>query len=109
MNDDNDKMNDDLQTSTRISEELEVIENDVESQTRKCSNEINHVSMNDDDDNYDDPEPKTYKQVIRCQEQEEWSEAMTEEILASKKHKTWELVDLPVGRNLIGCKCKWRH
>lgn len=51
-----------------------------------------------------DVEPKTFKQAIECSERDNWNEAMTEEISALQKHDTWELVDLPEGRNLVGCK-----
>ncbi|KAJ9542648.1 hypothetical protein OSB04_029154 [Centaurea solstitialis] len=38
-------------------------------------------------------------------ESEEWKEAMNEEILVIRKNNTWELVDLPEGKNVT--KLKW--
>ena len=37
-------------------------------------------------------------------EKEEWVKAMKEELIAINKNKTWELVDLPEGKNAIGLK-----
>ena len=33
-----------------------------------------------------------------------WKEAMLEEMKALEKNKTWELVDLPPGKQHVGCK-----
>ena len=49
-------------------------------------------------------EPKTYKQAIKGQHAEQWNKAMFEEISSLNSHQTWDLVDLPDGRNLVGCK-----
>ena len=35
---------------------------------------------------------------------ENWKKAMYEEFSSLTKHKTWDLVDLPDGANLVGCK-----
>ena len=34
-----------------------------------------------------------------------WQTAMKEEFISLQKNNTWELVDLPPGRNLV--QCKW--
>lgn len=34
----------------------------------------------------------------------EWNKAMDEEVDALDKNDTWELVELPQGKNVIGCK-----
>ena len=49
-------------------------------------------------------EPKTYKQALKHPNAEQWKDAMKEEYSALMKHHTWDLVDLPEGRNLVGCK-----
>jgi hypothetical protein len=36
-----------------------------------------------------------------------WHEAMREKLNALKKNKTWELVDLPTGKRVVGCK--WNY
>lgn len=46
-------------------------------------------------------EPQTYEQA---ENQEVWHEAMNEEIISIEKNKTWELIDLPKGKNVIGVK-----
>ena len=50
------------------------------------------------------PEPKTYKQALKHENVEQWKEAMQKEYSALISHNTWELVDLPDGRNVVGCK-----
>ena len=51
-----------------------------------------------------DPDPKTYKQALRSANSEQWKSAMSDEYNSLTKHQTWELVDLPDGKNLVGCK-----
>ncbi|KAL0373952.1 UNVERIFIED_CONTAM: Copia protein [Sesamum radiatum] len=46
-------------------------------------------------------EPHHYKQAVQ---QEEWVEAMNQELLALGKNDTWEVVPLPPGKKAIGCK-----
>ena len=43
----------------------------------------------------------SYDEVVDSQE---WLDAMEEEIFSIKKNETWELVDLPEGKNVIGLK-----
>jgi hypothetical protein len=45
--------------------------------------------------------PTNWKQA---KEDPKWKEAMLEEMRALEKNKTWELVDLPPGKQPIGCK-----
>jgi Reverse transcriptase (RNA-dependent DNA polymerase). len=40
-----------------------------------------------------------------CPESENWLQAMHEEMEALNNNDTWDLVDLPVGKNII--KSKW--
>jgi hypothetical protein len=49
-------------------------------------------------------DPKTYKQATKSPNAKQWESAMLEEISSLEKHKTWDLVDLPEGKNLVGCK-----
>ncbi|OMO88956.1 Integrase, catalytic core [Corchorus capsularis] len=48
-----------------------------------------------------DTEPRNYKEAIKSQQ---WQQAMNEELEALEKTKTWKLVDLPHGKQPIGCK-----
>jgi len=50
-------------------------------------------------------EPKFYHEAVK---DVKWREAMTEEIEALAKAGTWEIVDLPPGKNPIGCKWVYR-
>ena len=51
-----------------------------------------------------DPDPKTYSQAMRSEDSERWKEAMNDEYNSLTKHNTWDLVDLPDGKNLVGSK-----
>lgn len=55
-------------------------------------------------DDIETPEPTTYKEAVSCAESGKWLVAMSEEMKSLHKNKTWELVRLPRGRRLIGCK-----
>lgn len=49
-------------------------------------------------------DPYTYKEAISGRESVEWIAAMTEEIESLRKNQTWELVPLPRGKKVVGCK-----
>ena len=49
-------------------------------------------------------DPKTYKQAMKSPNSKQWENAMKEELSSLNKHNTWDLVDLPAGKNLVGCK-----
>ena len=46
-------------------------------------------------------DPTSYSQA---QGKPQWEQAMTDEYESLMKNKTWSLVPLPVGKNLVGCK-----
>ena len=46
-------------------------------------------------------DPQTYEDVAH---DPRWKTAMKEEFNSLQKNNTWELVDLPPGRNLVQCK-----
>lgn len=49
-------------------------------------------------------EPKNYEEAIRSEEKEQWLAAMQAEMESHERNGTWELVDLPAGKNAIGGK-----
>lgn len=49
-------------------------------------------------------EPKSYAEVLRSPEKEEWLNAMNEEIQSLNQNQAWELVDLPESRKTVGSK-----
>ena len=59
------------------------------------------LSVADDVESY---EPATYKQAISCSESAQWLAAMGEEMQSLYKNRVWELVKVPEGRKLVGCK-----
>jgi len=51
-----------------------------------------------------DEDPTTYRQAVNSSLKEKWTSAMNDEITALKKNKTFDFVNKPVGRNIVGCK-----
>lgn len=51
------------------------------------------------------PDLKHFKQVVQ---EEKWRKAMNEELEALESHDTWEITELPYGKQAIGCKCLYR-
>ena len=50
-------------------------------------------------------DPTSYAQA---QGKPQWEQAMTAEYESLMKNKNWSLVPLPVGKNLVGCKCVYK-
>ena len=48
--------------------------------------------------------PTTYQEVISCSETKQWAMAINEDMESLQKNQTWDLVDLPEGRQVVGCK-----
>lgn len=48
--------------------------------------------------------PKTYEEAVNSQQSKEWKDAMKEELESLEKNNTWELVEYPQGKNVIGSK-----
>ena len=46
--------------------------------------------------------PRNVDEALRSQE---WKMAMDEEMKALQRNKTWDLVPLPQGKKVIGCRC----
>lgn len=51
-----------------------------------------------------DGEPKTYNQAVSSDQKDKWMEAMKAEMSSLTDNETWDLVELPAGRNAIGCR-----
>lgn len=49
-------------------------------------------------------EPSNLEEAVSCQEKNNWIHAMQEELRSLEANKTWILVILPAGKNLVGCK-----
>ena len=49
-------------------------------------------------------DPETFSQAISCKESDLWHNAMKEEINPMKSNGVWDLVELPNGARVIGCK-----
>ena len=50
-------------------------------------------------------EPGSYSEAVNCDEQQQWTGAMREELNSLKKNGTYTLTNLPTGRRAI--RCKW--
>jgi len=51
-----------------------------------------------------DENPTTYRQAVNSSLKGEWTLAMNDEIIALKKNKTFDVVNKPIGRNIVGSK-----
>jgi hypothetical protein len=51
-----------------------------------------------------DGEPSCYQEVMDGTESAKWKITMKEEMDALERNKTWDLVELPEGRKVVGCK-----
>jgi len=51
-----------------------------------------------------DEDPTTYRQAVNSLLKERWTSAMDDEINARKKNNTFDVVDKPTGRNIVGSK-----
>jgi hypothetical protein len=49
-------------------------------------------------------DPRTHKEALSCPEREKWITAMKEELDSLRKHNTYRLAKLPLGRRAVGCK-----
>ena len=49
-------------------------------------------------------EPSTLKEAMESSQSNEWKQATDQEYQSLMKNKTWELVELPPDRKMIGCK-----
>jgi hypothetical protein len=49
-------------------------------------------------------DPRTHKEALLCSEREKWIIAIKEELNSLRKHNTYRLTKLPLGRCAVGCK-----
>ncbi|GAU47849.1 hypothetical protein TSUD_404260 [Trifolium subterraneum] len=54
-------------------------------------------------------DPSTFREAMASQEKERWMGAMMEEMESLQKNQTWELVQLPKGKRVIGCKWVYKR
>ncbi len=52
----------------------------------------------------EDGEPSCYQEAVDDTDSEKWKVAMEEEMDSLAKNNTWDLVELPEGRSVVGCK-----
>ena len=52
----------------------------------------------------DDGEPSCFQEAIDCAKNAKWKMAMKEEMDSLEKNETWNLVELPKDRKVVGCK-----
>ena len=49
-------------------------------------------------------EPDSYQEALKVSDSDKWKLAMKEEMDSLAKNKTWDLVELPESRKVVGCK-----
>lgn len=52
----------------------------------------------------DATEPSNYEQAMQGKDSKKWIESMNEEFRNFTKNHTWDIVDYPSGRNVLGCR-----
>ena len=52
----------------------------------------------------DDEKPKTFNETIQSKFRTEWKGAVDDEIMSLHNNETWELVERPEKRRIVGCK-----
>ena len=52
----------------------------------------------------EDGEPSCYHEEVDDADSKIWKKAMEEEMDSLAKNNTWDLVELPEGRSVVGCK-----
>ncbi|KAH9763957.1 hypothetical protein KPL70_001353 [Citrus sinensis] len=53
-------------------------------------------------------EPRPYSEAINSDKAEEWIKAMDEEMMSLKKNHTWNLIERPANKRIVGCKWIYR-
>eukprot|EP00253_Pinus_taeda_P031586 PITA_31586 len=54
--------------------------------------------------NANDDEPLCYQEAVEGSKSEKWKESMKDEMMALVKNGTWDLVEFPKDRKIVGCK-----
>ena len=55
-----------------------------------------------------DDDPRNVKEVVDSEDSDLWKKAMVEEMDALDKNETWDLVELPAKRKVVGNKCMFK-
>jgi hypothetical protein len=55
-------------------------------------------------DLHDDNDPSTFHEAVSCSNATDWANAMHDELASMSKNAVWDLVELPVGCKVVGCK-----
>lgn len=55
------------------------------------------------------PEPKSYEEAVNDPDWESWKEAMDDEMVSQRKNKTFELVNKPENKKIIGCRWVYKR
>jgi hypothetical protein len=51
-----------------------------------------------------DGEPSSFQEAIKVSESAQWKKDMKEEMDALERNKTWDLLELPKDKKVVGCK-----
>eukprot|EP00253_Pinus_taeda_P021620 PITA_21620 len=84
---------------------LEVLETSLRRSTRiqhppkRYDGYVTSIALTTNDD-----EPLCYQEAVEGYKSEKWKEAMKDEMMTLVKNGTWDLVELPKDRKIVGCK-----
>jgi hypothetical protein len=92
VNDNNQQNVDEPQNSLRRSTR-------VRNPPRRYDDLVSSFSLSTNDD-----EPLFYQEVVKGSNNDKWKEAMKDEIKALERNATWDLIELPRDRKIVGCK-----
>jgi hypothetical protein len=66
---------------------------------RRYDDFVSSVSLSTNDD-----EPSCYQEAMKGSNSDKWKEAMKDEMKALERNATWDLVEIPRDRKIVGCK-----
>ena len=55
-----------------------------------------------------DDDPRNVKEVVDLEDSDLWKKDMVEEMDSLDKNQSWDIVELPAGRNIVGIKWSFK-
>jgi hypothetical protein len=71
----------------------------VKNNPRRYDDFVSSFSLSTNDD-----EPSCYQEAVKGSKSDKWKQPMKDEMKALERNVTWDLVELPRERKIVGCK-----